>query len=214
MPKNSKRPAPEPASKSSTLVNKLKPNQTPDVATAEMVVAGLASNTIATREWSTFPFGDVDVTACLNAIVDSAERVNRGDLGDAEALLMAQAVTLNALFTHLAHRAQINMGEYLDAAERYMRLALKAQTQCRATLETLAAIKNPPTVFARQANIAHGPQQVNNGVSLARAGNSESEPNKLLEAHGERLDVGAAGTTGAGDQALATVGRLNRPANS
>jgi hypothetical protein len=37
-------------------------------------------------------------------------------------------------------------------------LALKAQSQCRATLETLAAIKNPqPVAFVRQANIAHGP---------------------------------------------------------
>jgi len=53
---------------------------------------------------------------------------------------------------------------------------LKAQSQCRATLEALAAIKNPPIVYARQANIAAGPQQVNNGVpgpvrADARAGN-------------------------------------------
>jgi hypothetical protein len=38
-----------------------------------------------------------------------------------------------------------------------MHLALKAQGQCRATLETLATIKSPPMVIARQANIAHGP---------------------------------------------------------
>jgi hypothetical protein len=43
-----------------------------------------------------------------------------------------------------------------------MRLALKAQGQCRATLETLAVLKNPPTVFAKQANIAAGAQQVTN----------------------------------------------------
>jgi hypothetical protein len=42
-----------------------------------------------------------------------------------------------------------------------LRLALKAQTQCRATVETLATMKNP-VVFAKQANIAHGPQQINN----------------------------------------------------
>jgi hypothetical protein len=45
-----------------------------------------------------------------------------------------------------------------------MRLALKAQSQSRATVETLAAIKNPPVVYARQANFAAGHQQVNNGV--------------------------------------------------
>jgi hypothetical protein len=41
--------------------------------------------------------------------------------------------------------------------EAHARLALKAQSQCRATIETLAAIKNPPVVVARQANIAQGP---------------------------------------------------------
>lgn len=212
MPKNSKKLPPEPASKSRTLVNRLKPKQTPEQATAEMVVAGLASNAVTALEFSKFPFGDVELTEGLNALVDAAERVNRGDLGDAEALLMAQAVTLNAMFTHLAHRAQINMGEYLDAADRYMRLALKAQGQCRATLETLAVIKNPPTVFARQANIAHGPQQVNNGVS-PRAGQLEIAPNELLEARREdRLDNGTTIETGTGYQEVAAVGALDRTA--
>ena len=62
--------------------------------------------------------------------------------------------------------------------ETYMRMALKAQSQCRATLKTLANIKNPPVVFARQANIAQGPQQVNNGMMPAgepRAGPRENE---------------------------------------
>jgi hypothetical protein len=45
---------------------------------------------------------------------------------------------------------------YLEA---YLRLGLKAQSQSRATLETLSRIKNPqPVAFVRQANIAHGPQ--------------------------------------------------------
>lgn len=50
------------------------------------------------------------------------------------------------------------MGEYLNATDTYLRLALKAQAQCRATLQTLAEIKNPrPVAFVKQANIAHGP---------------------------------------------------------
>lgn len=36
-------------------------------------------------------------------------------------------------------------------------------SKLRAPRETLAAIKNPaPVTFVRQANVAHGPQQVNN----------------------------------------------------
>jgi hypothetical protein len=74
-------------------------------------------------------------------------------------------MAVDAIFASLARRAQMNMGEYMNAVDRYMRLALKAQGQCRATLETLAAIKNPPVVFAKQANIAQGPQQVNNTLN-------------------------------------------------
>lgn len=209
----SKNATSEPASKHSTLVSRLKPNQTADAAIADMVVAGLTTNAATVVELSTHHFGQVDLTECLRALVQAAERVKRGDLGETEALLIAQAVTLNALFTQLANRAQRNMGQYLDAADRYLRLALKAQSQCRATVETLAAMKNPPTVFAKQANIAHGSQQVNNSVTLARAGISESEPNKLLEAHGERMELGAAGATGARDQTLETVGTVYRSTN-
>jgi hypothetical protein len=117
--------------------------------------------------------------------------VNRGDLAAAETILVGQAAALNALFAELARRAGLNMGEHLGAAETYMRLALKAQGQCRATFETLAAIKNPPVVYARQANINNGgQQQVNNAVSnevagemrpsaQARAGETASQPNEL-----------------------------------
>jgi len=78
-----------------------------------------------------------------------------------------------------------------------MRLAFKAQAQCRATVETLAEMKNPhPFAFVKQANIANGPQQVNNGASVsnaravAPAGEIQSEQSKRLEAPiGEWLDT-------------------------
>lgn len=47
--------------------------------------------------------------------------------------------------------------------EVFLKLALRAQSQCRATLEILALIKHPqPVAIVKQANIAAGPQQVNN----------------------------------------------------
>ena len=80
-------------------------------------------------------------------------------------MLSAQAVAFNAVFAEMARRAALNMGEHIGATESYMRPALKAQSQSRATVETLATIKNPPVVFARQTNINNGgQQQVNNGV--------------------------------------------------
>jgi hypothetical protein len=86
----------------------------------------------------------------------------------------------------------------------------------RATLETLAAIKNPPVIFAKQANIAHGPQQVNNGdtAPVARTEQTEKPQNELLEHdHGERLDTGAARTASKSDSAMATVEFINGTAN-
>jgi hypothetical protein len=133
--------------------------------------------------------------------------VNSGDLSQAEALLMAQAVTLNTVFTSLANQA--GKADRVDLLERYLRLALKAQTQSRATLETLAAIKNPPTVFAKQANISHGHQQVNN--ALVTRGDNQPAPNRLLEPHVERMDNCEAGKTGDGDSALAAMGTVVRP---
>lgn len=116
-------------------------------------------------------------------------RVKDGDLSDIEANLTAQAVTLDAMFTELARRAALNMGTHLGATDTYLRLAMKAQAQCRATAETLAEIKYPRAVaFVRQANIAHGHQQVNNsGTDLrsstrkrAQARKTETQQSKLF----------------------------------
>jgi hypothetical protein len=52
--------------------------------------------------------------------------VQSGDLSAVEATLTAQAAALNAIFSELARRAALNMGEYLPATETYLRLALKA----------------------------------------------------------------------------------------
>jgi hypothetical protein len=87
------------------------------------------------------------------------------------------------------------------------------RTEGQATLETLAQIKNPsPVEFVRQANIANGPQQVNNGAGAAsRAENFENQPSKLLEpTHGQRLDFGASCQTIGADSNLAAVDEGNR----
>ncbi len=99
----------------------------------------------------------LDFVAELREQIDA---VNRGDMKRPEAMLFTQAHTLNEVFNGLARRAfnQNNIKHH----ETYLRLALKAQTQCRATLETLSIIKNPPVIYTKQANITSGPQQVNN----------------------------------------------------
>lgn len=141
--------------------------------------------------------------------------VTKGDMREPERMLMGQAMALQTIFANLANRAALNMGEHMNATERYMRLALKAQAQCRATLETLAMLKTPPVVIARQANVTTGPQQINNGMAApSRAREIETQPNELLEAnHGERMDTRAASTTSGADPAMATLEEIDRPAD-
>jgi hypothetical protein len=48
-----------------------------------------------------------------------------------EAMLTAQAHALDALLTQLAERAALDFGQHMEAPIRYMRVAVKTQTQCR-----------------------------------------------------------------------------------
>lgn len=150
----------------------------------------------------------IDVPAVMAQLREQAAAANGGNLATAEAMLMNQATALQSLFARLAERG---MGcDNATPFECNMRMALRAQAQCRATLETLAAIKNPPVLIARQANVTTGPQQINNGVPTPRAREIETEQTQLLRAeHGERLDTGTTGAASRGDPALATVGTLD-----
>lgn len=159
--------------------------------------------------------GKQDPLALLDEMRVLTKAVTEGDMREPERMLMGQAVALQAMFANLANRAAVNMGEKPAITERYLRLALKAQTQCRATLETLAALKSPPIVYARQANVTTGPQQVNNGVSSeSGARKINIEQNKLLEAgDGQWLDTRAKGAASGADSAMAAVGGGYRAAD-
>jgi len=90
-------------------------------------------------------------------------KVRGGDMERPKAILMAQAHALDSLFLTLTKRAMSNArdGKYLDAADRYLRLALKAQGQAVRTLEVLNELVNPrPVAYFKQANIAQN-QQIN-----------------------------------------------------
>ena len=190
---------------------------------ANVTVEGLASNAVMLRSFSATVLGDIGITEAMKALRSTVKAVNGGDLSVAETILVGQASALNVMFAELARRAAANMGTHLPATEAYMRLALKAQAQCRATLETLAAIKNPPVVFAKQANINNGgQQQVNNGPAPdcrpiragAHAEETDSQRSELLEAsNGQGLDTRATGAAGGADQDLAPVGAITRAAH-
>jgi len=147
---------------------------------------------------------ELGVTELLAAMRKAGDEVVAGDMGRFERVLTHQFLTLDALFNNLAQRS--GRQETFKGIEVLMRLALKAQAQARATAETLALMKNPMP-YIRQANIANGPQQVNNGQPT-HAEKNQTQPNELLEHHhGNTLDFGAQATTGRADPAMATVGK-------
>ncbi len=156
-------------------------------------------------------FGKLDLTSLMELLVEQTNASISGDLNRAEAMLTTQAHTLDAIFNNLAKRAIT--AEYLNKLETYLKLGLRAQSQCRSTWEALSAIKNPPVAgYVKQANIAHGPQQVNNGPldEMPRARENENLQSKQLEQNdGERLDTGTTGKAGEADPAMATVGEIN-----
>jgi hypothetical protein len=198
-----------------------------DKANADMATQGLVTNAGLVTTFSRWELSELSLTDMVASLKESGTAVNNGDLKGAEQMLNAQAVSLNSIFAELARRSALQVGQHMEAMERYMRLALKAQGQCRATLETLAAIKNPPVVFARQANISNGPQQVNNGAATGfetstracapaqACGKNENQQTKLLEGTrdgGTTLDAGTAGSAARSHQELEAVGAVHRTA--
>lgn len=146
---------------------------------AEMAVEGIAPNALVALAFSKpSGFGKNGLGDSVLALQGHIDRVKRGDLSGPEGLLVSQAYTLNTVFTELARKAAENLGHYPDAVDRYLRLAMKAQSQSRCAIEALVEMKNPrQPVFAKQANITSGPQQVNNGVPRGEQG--AIPPNEL-----------------------------------
>jgi len=165
------------------------------------------------------------VAAELNDLTDALHiagtEVVGGNMERMERMLVSQAISLDAIFNSLAIRS--SKQESFKGIEVMMRLALKAQAQSRATAEALVEIKNPrPVTFVKQANMSQGHQQVNNtftgeseGAGMNhRAGNSQSDQNKLLEAdHGQWMGFGAQAATSRGNQTVEAVVEVNRPKN-
>lgn len=160
---------------------------------------------------------EVGVVALIDALEATFTDVKAGDLGALEAMLISQATALQSIFASLARRAA--QQEQLHHYEAFLGLALKAQAQSRATIGTLIDLKYPrQATFVKQANIAHGPQQVNNdtaGGATSRAKEDEFQQNKLLEVRNEqpvvRVDVGATRASKRSNPPVEAVVKVDRP---
>lgn len=161
---------------------------------------------------------DGDMKVMTDELYRMIGEVRKGNLGSLEAMLLSQAVSLQTMFASLARRAQTQT--YQRNTEAFLGLALKAQAQSRATISTLVELKYPrQATFVKQANIAHGPQQVNNGHGdckrRSRTEKIQAAPNELLEKRHEQfssgLDGRASNAAESGHSTVAAVGEIHRP---
>ena len=143
--------------------NTAAPATTPEHTAEEFAMVLLHPACAAAVTINAYPSvpGAVDRSGMGSEMMAQIAAAKNGDLSRGEAILVAQAHALDAMFNHLVQWA--TKEDYIDNAEVLMRLGLKAQSQCRATIEALDRIKNPRSyAVIHQANLANGPQQVNN----------------------------------------------------
>lgn len=154
-------------------------------------------------------YSELEFQSLVKALSEQTEALKNNDLSRAEEMLAVQTHTLDGLFNQLTTRALRNANAgYLDASEKYLKLALRAQSQCRSTWEAVSAIKNPPVIgYAKQANFGVN-QQVNNDSRVEKTENPPTElsggPNELRENPGApRIEKKA-------DSTLETLGEVHR----
>ena len=197
-------------------------NKSKERIEAELAQSTEVLNTQTIRLFTQGTIGIVDATESFMLMKEKTAQVRSGDLSGPEAILTAQAIALDAIFNEMARRASLNLGEHLQATDTYMRLAMRAQSHCRATLQTLGELKNPRQVaFVKQANISHGHQQVNNGASKfhsedgftndTRTGVNDFSSNKLSKDGNELLpDTRTSSIKSKANQKMETLGEINR----
>lgn len=157
--------AAQPTDRAKTMVVEQSPSETPELALARTllgtdvrhgVVASTYADRLVTMPGEVQP-GPMDYAEFVREIAEQAEA---GNLGMASRMLAAQAVTLDAMFTELARRTALNVGEHLAAVDRYGRLALKAQANSKAALEALAKFHQPREQTVRHVHVNDGGQAV------------------------------------------------------
>lgn len=192
---------------------------------AEVLLGGVFANAFTACQFAEKGLGSIDGLAAYRTYQKRIGRVRAGDLSDLESLLVAHAYTLDSIFGALCRKGVAALTHDPEGAERLFRVALKAQSQSRATAEAISGLKHP-TVFVRQANVVHqGQQQVVNNLgpgaaTVNRRKKLGNPPNEVLEApegalNGEqqRLVSGAESSAIGGDPAMAPLGAVHRAEN-
>lgn len=143
----------------------------------------------------------------LKQPIDQAiEQIKAGNLAPMEEVLVTQAIMLNSIFCNFIAKGSGLMGDpsFAKALPNYpknlVNLALKAQNQCRSTIEAINELKNPKTTtFVKN--------QLNNLQLELEQLTEEMEDNaKKLDGGTEAIAVGK-------DSKLETLEILHRSEN-
>lgn len=121
----------------------MRPGITEGHAMAEPVMLPKVRNAATALNFGSHLYGGQSATSIndgISVVEMAVEETRNGELGGMSDILTAQALSLDAMFTNLASRSLSNMAQFPDAGERYMRLALKAQANCRSTIEALTKL--------------------------------------------------------------------------
>lgn len=132
----------------------------PDMASAptpaEVARIGLDPIALAselTLRFNQGTFGALPPDETYGAMLDLVRAANKGHVEDQRSMLLAQSIALNAIFIDLARRSSLAMNQSIDGAERLMRLALKAQGQCRTTIESIDRLANGREQVVRHIHV-------------------------------------------------------------
>lgn len=162
MAKRSEQPIP--CKEKNDLTVEKAPTENDAQAIARLLLGPHLSHALAASCFGQKPLGSkykrLDIAEHVQRMHDITGKAEKGDLAMCSEMLAAQAVTLDNMFAELARRSAKNVDEYLEASERFGRLALKAQANCRATLEALAKLHQPREQTVRHVHVNEGGQAI------------------------------------------------------
>jgi hypothetical protein len=180
-------------------------------ASIAILPEGVAITAIKSIKYDPYASTRVDTCDLFKEIQKQELEIKKGNLVYIERYLYSQAIALNALFDRMLN--QLAHADFTPQVQLSGMLALKAQAQCRATLATLAQIKNPDQITYIEQNIQQQNNAINQQVNpptIDDSKKSEKIANELLrEVKHETLEFRGTEKTIRINPAMETVEAIN-----
>ncbi len=188
-----KSPRATPAARAATaedLARKAKDKAINDTHTARVMTSGQC-NALVVQKYLHFVNDGSNIQALAEVCTEQTRAIGSGDFGSLEYMLLSQAQAMQAMFINLATLAK--QQDRFDGIQTMTTLALKCAAQSRQAITALAELRMPKTVmFAKQANVTSGPQQVNNGVAAPAPAPTNGQDGKTIANSGSQASLSEA----------------------